>query len=399
VILDPVETLEQLVAIPSVNPMGGAVEGPNLGEARLTAHLEEQFRRLGLPVERHSVAPGRENILARLDGDASILLLDAHQDTVPTEGMTIEPFRPERRQGRLYGRGACDTKGGMAAMLTALSRLAEQPPGDRPTIVAVCTVNEEFGLSGSAALTELWAGGRSKLLPRRPDAALVLEPTGLDVVVAHKGVTRWRCHTRGRAAHSSTPEAGDNAIYKMARAVAALEHYATHVLSRAAPHPLCGRPTLSVGTIHGGTAANVVPERCTVEIDLRVPVGQQPEAARREVIDHLQRNAGLDFPLEHEPATMQGHPLSDHDNGALAARLSAAVEHVAGACRLVGAAYATDGGHFSAAGVPSVVFGPGNIAQAHTADEWIDLDQLRQAADVLYRFCCGARSPLPLGEG
>jgi acetylornithine deacetylase/succinyl-diaminopimelate desuccinylase-like protein len=387
VTLDPVETLEQLVAIPSVNPMGAAPDGPTLGEGRLTVYLDELFRRLGLAVERQTVMPGRENILARLDGGDSILLLDAHQDTVPTEGMMIEPFRPERREGRLYGRGACDTKGGMAAMLTAISRLVEQPPGDRPTIVAVCTVNEEHGFSGAAALAQLWSPGRSKLLPRRPDGAVVLEPTGLDVVVAHKGVTRWRCHTHGRAAHSSTPQLGDNAIYKMARVVAALEHYAQHVLSRAEMHPLCGGPTLSVGTIHGGIGANVVPDRCTVEIDLRVPVGQQPEAARRDVIDYLQ-HAGLDFPLDHEPPTMQGCPLSDRDNGPLAARLSAVVGQVAGACRQVGATYATDGGDFSAAGVPTVVFGPGAIAQAHTADEWIALDQLQQAADVLYRFCC-----------
>ncbi len=392
-ILDPVETLEQLVAIPSVNPMGHPVSGPPLGEAQLTAHLVEVFQRLGLAVERQAVAPGRDNVIARLDGDAApagegpIILLDAHQDTVPVEGMTIEPFRPLRREGRLYGRGACDVKGGMAAMITALSRLAEERPRGRPTIVAVCTVNEEHGFSGAAAVTQSWHGGQGRICPRRPDAAVVLEPTGLDVVVAHKGVIRWRCNTRGRAAHSATPELGDNAIYKMARAVAAMERYAERVLPRAASHRLCGPPTLSVGTIHGGIGANVVPDRCSVEIDLRVPVGKGPEAARREVIEYLGQAAGLDFPLEHEPPAMQGNPLSDANNGSLAGRLSAVVRDLVGDCRQVGVSYATDGGDFSAAGVPTVVFGPGAIAQAHTADEWIALDQLHHAADVLYHFC------------
>ena len=388
-ILDPIETLEQLVAIPSVNAMGGLIEGPFVGEARLTAHLEDLFRRTGLAVERQPVAPGQENILARLDGDDSILLIDAHQDTVPVEGMTIEPFRPLRREGRLYGRGACDTKGGMAAMLAALSRLAQERPAGRPTIVAACTVNEEDGFSGAERLPQLWAGGRSPILPRRPDAAVVLEPTRLDVVVAHKGVIRWRCVAHGRAAHSSTPEAGENAIYKMARAIAALERYANQVLPRTQSHPLCGRATLSVTMIRGGVGVNVVPDRCSMEIDLRVPPGQQPEAARGEVIEYLAQAAGLDFELEHEPPAMRGSPLSDQNNAALAGRLSAAVAQVAGQCRPLGMAYATDGGNLSAAGIPTVVFGPGSPAQAHTADEWIALEQLEQAAEVLYRFCGG----------
>ena len=324
----------------------------------MTAHLVEVFQRLGLAVERQRVMPGRENVIARLEGDASsagdnpLILFDAHQDTVPVEGMTVEPFLPQRRGGRVYGRGACDVKGGMAAMLTALSRLAQERPPGRPTVVAVCTVNEEHGFSGASALRQLWAGGQSRLLPRRPDAAIVLEPTGLDVVVAHKGVIRWRCHARGRAAHSATPELGENAIYKMARAVAVIERYAADVLPRAGSHPLCGPPTLSVGTIHGGIGVNVVPDLCSVEIDLRVPVGTEPEAARRDVIAYLERAAGLEFALEHEPPMMQGYPLSDRDNGPLAERLSAAVRQVVGECRQIGIAYATDGGDFSAAGFP-----------------------------------------------
>ena len=146
--LDPVETLAQLVAIPSVNPMGRPVSGPPFYEDRLTEHLEKAFRRLGLSVERQPVAPGRENLVARLEGEVPpeqggrVILLDAHQDTVPVDGMTIEPFTPAVRQRRLYGRGSCDAKGGMAAMLAAVARLADQRPPGMPTILFSCTVNE-----------------------------------------------------------------------------------------------------------------------------------------------------------------------------------------------------------------------------------------------------------------
>ncbi len=203
--------------------MGRPVSGPEYFEYRLTDYLERLFAQLGLPTERQTIAPLRDNLLARLDGERTpenggpLLLFEVHQDTVPVDGMTIEPWTPTVREGRLYGRGACDVKGGMAAMLGALARLTEERPPNRPTLVMACTVNEEHGFTGASGLCRLWSGERSSFLPRAPDAAIVAEPTQLKIVVAHKGVVRWRCHTLGRAAHSSRPEAGDNAIYRMAR--------------------------------------------------------------------------------------------------------------------------------------------------------------------------------------
>ena len=160
-LLDPLETLRQLIAIPSVNPMGLPLVGDEYSETRVTSYLDGLFRGLGVPFVRHEVEPGRENIVARFDGAVApdrggqLILLEAHQDTVPTTGMTIDPFDPVVREGRIYGRGACDIKGGMAAMLSAFARIVAERPAGRPTVVMACTINEEYGFSGAVALESL----------------------------------------------------------------------------------------------------------------------------------------------------------------------------------------------------------------------------------------------------
>ena len=373
--------------------MGGTTSGPEFGERRLTDHLQSLFEHLGLHCRRQQVHPHRENLLARLDGDVDptkggkLILFAAHQDTVPVGGMTIEPWDPVVRGGRLYGRGACDCKGGMTAMITAIARLARERPHGMPTVVMACTVNEEYGFSGASALTGLLEGQQDEIIARKPDAAVVAEPTDLDVVVAHKGVVRWRCRTRGQAGHSAQPEKGDNAIYKMAHALRLLERYQHEVVGTLGSHPLCGPATMSVGTIHGGISVNTIPAQCTVEIDRRLPPGEGPREAYRHLVDYLARDGDLDFPLEHDPPYMQGPALSDEGNGRLADRLVRTVAGVAGDCRRVGVPYATDAAFIAAAGIPTVVFGPGSLAQAHTDDEWLPLAQFEQAAEILYRFC------------
>ena len=390
--LDLIRTLRELVAIRSVNPLGRPVSEADAAESPLTDYLEALFQRLGMECMRQCVEPGRDNLLARIgptqasDLPKAVILLSAHQDTVPATGMTISPWSGELRDGRVFGRGACDVKGGMAAMLAALARLhAERPPG-MPTVVMACTVNEEMGFTGSQALVRLWQGEPQAILPRPPDYAVVAEPTELQVVVAHKGVVRWRCHARGRAAHSATPEAGENAIYRMGRALGAIERYAQTVVSTLGFHPLCGPATVNVGTISGGVSANTVPDQCTIEIDRRLAPGEQPPMARQHLIDYLERQAGLDFPLQHDPPFMIGLPLADQYNRSLAERLVAVASELVEPCRSIGVPYATDAAFLAAAGVPSVVFGPGSVAQAHTADEWIAVDQVEKAAAIYYRF-------------
>jgi acetylornithine deacetylase len=396
--LDLTQTLSDLVALPSVNPMGREASDAEHYEHRVTAYLESLFRSLDVPYQRQTVEPLRDNIVARIDGEVSpaeggpLLLLEAHQDTVPVDGMTIEPWTPVVRDGRLYGRGSCDIKGGLTAMLGAFARLADERPRGMPTIVMACTVNEEFGYSGATALAELWSQPGS-MIPRRPDVAIVAEPTELQVVVAHKGVVRWRCRVHGRATHSSQPHLGINAIFKMGRVLAVFERYHHEVAMKMKPHPLCGTPTLSVGVIAGGMSVNTVPGQCTIEIDRRLIPGEDPHQVYRQIVDYVTTETGGDEAVEHEQPYLIGLGLPDENNGPLAERMVTAAREAKIACQQTGVPYGTDAAAISAAGVPSIVFGPGSIDQAHTADEWLDLDQLAQASEAFYRF--GRQGPKP----
>jgi len=387
--LDVVDTLCELVSIPSVNPMGRDVSGDEYYEHAVTDRLERLFRQWQLPCVRQEVAPRRANIFARLEGDrlanqeTPIIVFEAHQDTVPVEGMTIPPWNPEVRQGRVYGRGACDIKGGMASMLAAVSRLVEERPAGMPTIVMACSVNEEHGFTGAVNMARLWESGESEIVPRVPDAVIVAEPTDLEVVVAHKGVVRWQIHTIGRAAHSSVPENGINAIYAMGKVLAALEDYARDVAPQLGEHPLVGSPTVSVGLISGGISVNTVADRCSIEVDRRVLPGEDYRASRDGIVDYLaQRCASLK--IEHDEPYLGAGGLSDARSGALAKHVQRLVQSRGGQGGRIGVPYGTDAVVFDEIGAPTIVFGPGSIEQAHTCDEWIAVEQLRKATDVYY---------------
>ena len=386
---DPLPVLHQLVAIPSVTPMGRSLSGPDYLETRVTEYLVSLFEDLGVEYQQIEVVPGRSNVIARLPGaeDGPTILLDAHQDTVPVDGMTIPPFDPAVEVGRLYGRGACDVKGGMAAMLAAFARLAAEAGSRAATVVISCTCDEESTQLGIRDLVKLWQEPEPRIdwLAQPPDMAIIAEPTELHVVVAHRGASRWKIRTPGRACHSSDPTQGVNAIYRMARVLACLEQYASELGDRVKPHPLCGPATLSVGRIEGGVSVNVVPDDCTIEIDRRCIPGEDGNAAIDDVGKYLREH--LDFDFEMLPPWIIGETLSDDDNGPLADRLMSVISDTVGERDRIGVPYGTHASRTCAANVPSVVFGPGSIAQAHTKDEWISIEQLQQAADIYHRFC------------
>lgn len=372
--------LSVLVSIPSVNPMGRSLSGDQFLETRLSAYLEDWFRLKGIPCQRQAVSPGRDNLLARFDSPGSnrTLIFDVHQDTVPTDGMTIAPFDPRVEGGRLYGRGACDIKGAMAAMLVTLDRLCRERPAGAASVILACTVDEEFTHTGSSRLAETDLGA---------SLAIVAEPTELNLVHCHKGALRWKVRTRGVACHSSTPDRGINAIYRMAPVLDTLAEYARR-LAGSPPDPILGPPSLSVGRIEGGQSVNIVPDWCEVEIDRRLIPGEDPRSALSDARAYLaERLGGLESVEFGEPWVNMPPLVPGID--AWSERLRDAVAGVTGRVpEIVGVPYGTDAGPLSAAGLTCVVFGPGDIAQAHTKDEWIALDQVEMAAEAYYQIAC-----------
>jgi len=392
--LDPIETLQRLIRTPSVNPMGRELDGAEYGESRMTELLAAICEEHHWPHFRQNVHPGRDNLLALVEGNPSpqdggeLILWDVHQDTVATDGMTVAPFGGELRDGRVYGRGASDVKGSMAAMLAALSRLTAERPARRPTIVLACTVNEECGFTGAKAVAALWESGHA-FFPRRPDVAIVAEPTECNTIVAHQGQVRWRTHTVGRAAHTSRPDRGVNAIYAMASIVQAIEQYHKRLAVSGPEHPLCGRPSVCVSTIHGGVGINTVPERATIGIDRRLGPSETPAKGYDELVSYLAANANVgECRVEHEPPFMQSPGLSDASNAELAQRVIELVSKRGRPSAISGAPYGTDAAAIAAGGVPTVVFGPGSIDQAHTADEFIVVKELKFGAEVFYDIAC-----------
>jgi acetylornithine deacetylase len=221
----------------------------------------------------------------------------------------------------------------------------------------------------------------------RPDYAIVAEPTLLNIVNAHKGVVRWHLETAGKACHSSRPEQGVNAIYRMGWLLNGVEEYAGK-LRNLPPDPLLGPRTLSVGRIIGGVSANTVPDICRIDVDRRLIPGENPAAAVADLSEFLKEYPGIDFPFTATTPQLACPPLDPSRSGELVKRLGATIDSVVGRHIVHAVPYGTDASTVAGVGVPTVVFGPGDIAQAHTKDEWIDLAQLEPAAEILFRFAC-----------
>ncbi len=364
--------LADLIRIPSINPMGRAQSGDDFVEEHLAGYVAEYLRRSGVEVELDEVTPRRPNVIARITtGARKTILLEAHLDTVRVDGMTIPPFEPVVRDGRLFGRGACDTKASLAAFLYAVTSVLAEGRRPRHNVVLLAAADEEYQFTGARRAVERGLGA---------DWGIVGEPTSLSIIHAHKGVTRWRIHTTGRAAHSAYPQQGENAIYTMAQIVARLDDYALG-LQEQVSHPLLGPPTLSVGVIEGGQAVNVVPDHCWIEIDRRTLPGENAEEVMADVRHVLREVNGWTM----EPPHLSVAGMHVPDSSAAVTELSAALRAVTGNAVLTSAPYATDAGLYCQAGVPCVVFGPGDIAEAHTAAESVPLKEVEQCADVIRR--------------
>ena len=365
------QLLAELIALPSVNPAFLTPRHPHAGEKNVADFLAVTAARAGLDVEFQKVLPGRANIIARLRPKNKIrqtILLAPHLDTVGADGTQ---FIPQRKNGRLHGRGACDTKGSVAAMLGALCELAKTKSRPLETaIIFAGLVDEEHAQAGSRALAA--SGCKANL-------AIVGEPTKLQVVTAHKGCLWLQLETHGRAAHGATPHLGKNAVHEMARIVCVLEtDYAARLKRK--KHRLLGAGTVNVGKISGGTQPNIVPETCAIAIDRRTLPGETEAAVRREITALLQAKK-----LSAKIASTKLAPALPLETD-VKLPLVQKFLRAASQKKPVGVDYFCDAAVLSAGGIPSVVFGPGDIAQAHTADEWISLAELERGKNLLLNF-------------
>ena len=366
------ELAQALVRIPSVNPDGDPGTD-RTGEQACAEYLAGFLRELGAETALHEVHPGRPNIVARFPSAAGKprLLFAPHTDTVSVAGMSIDPFGGEIRGGKLYGRGASDTKGPMASMLWALRECREILPELTHEIWFAGLMGEEAGQDGAKALAER----------ERFAFVIVGEPTNLEVVFKHKVDVTARITATGRAAHSSCPERGENAITKLAAGLLALEKALTAHFETVSD-PVLGHPTFSIGTIRGGTKFNIVPDHAEAVIDLRLLPSQWKNGEARDLFEIMRQACpGL------QVAQITGSEALDTDpKHPLVAKL------VEMGGRPAGAAWFCDAAIFSAQGIPAVAVGPGSIAQAHTENEFIEVAALEQGAEYFKKFLHNLRT-------
>ena len=384
--------LEELVAIDSVNPTlvpaaalpssGQAGRPVASGEQRASEHVRDFLRAHGIAAELEEVAPGRPNVVATI-GPANVkpaLMIVAHVDTVGAGDMR-EPFTPRVRDGKMYGRGALDIKSGVAAMCAAAAEIVREGARlARPVIIAA-VVDEECDSIGTEAL----------LRRHTAEAAIVLEPTDLKLVIAHKGYSWFEIATHGRAAHGSLPAEGRDAIRMMGRVLVALDELETRLSSRA-PHARLGNASLHASLIEGGQELSSYPAECRLQLERRMLPGETEQNAEAELREML---AALEKQDAEFRATLRGglgaRPAYEiREDAPLVQRARKSIAHVCGACELAGMAAWTDTALLSAAGIPGVVFGPAGRG-LHGAEEYVELDSVARCAaalrEIILEFC------------
>jgi len=354
-----------------------------VGEARYAGHLLQALKALGIDAECIGGAE-QPSVVAelRVAGAHDHVLVASHLDTVPVDGMAIDPFDPVVRDGRLYGRGSCDTKAGMAALVAALEEVLARGKLRR-NLTLVGESDEEMASVGVRdVIAHLGEPGGRKV-----DWALATEPTGLRLVNAHKGRVSARLLAHGRACHSSDPDRGQSAIGALSQMVLELEALHRHKAQQ--PDPRLGPTTLSVGLIGGGRAPNMVADEAWAIIDWRMLPGED-EASVRAQLEATAARAGLAGRIEVAECTLDKEALSTDDAAPVVRTCRALLERAGLEGEPTIAAFGTDAGPLSLAGIPSVVMGPGHIAQAHTADEWIAIDQLEAMTRFFVQLLSGA---------
>ncbi len=378
------ELLQAMVAIPSVVPYHSKIAD---SEREVGEYVSSIARQWGFAVDELPVDGHAPNVLVRLELDGKLpwLLFDSHLDTVGVEGMTIDPFAAVVRDGRVWGRGVVDTKGTGAAMLCALKHFASEATADRNIAIAF-TVAEEHVQTGARAM----ANQQLARLGIKPIGVIVGEPTGMNVVGASGGFLRWYITTRGKAFHSTRPDLGHNAVSDMARLIALVEEHYIDQLS--ATDPLVGRGVASFTTCRGGIAMNIIPDQCVATLDRRLVPGEDAAAddtRLRQLCDEFTQQLGATIEVSEAEFAPPLSPLDD----LLFARHCQAILAVNDIkAEITGALYTSNANHYAAVGLPTVVLGPGDIAQAHQPDEWLELAELDRGVAA---YLALMREPLP----
>jgi acetylornithine deacetylase len=373
-----ISLLSNLVSINSINP--SLVPGAP-GEAEIARCAARWLEERGLEVELQEVAPGRPNVLARLPGRGTgrSLLLNAHLDTVGVAGMA-DPFQPTVEGDRLYGRGAYDMKGGLAATMLAAAAVAEDG-GAAGDLILTAVADEEYASLGTEAVVAALTA----------DGAVVTEPTGLRICAAHKGFAWISLETRGRAAHGSKPELGVDSIVHMGRVLVGLESLGTELAARPR-HPLLGTGSIHASLIEGGQELSSYPALCRLQVERRTVPGETPEAVLAELQDLLARRADED-PAFQATADLflWREPFEVSTEEPIVRAVSDAAQSILGAAPAVyGDTPWMDAALLSVSGVPTVVFGPGGSG-AHAATEYTLISEVAACAEILARaalnFC------------
>jgi acetylornithine deacetylase len=369
--MDPtLRLLKTLIAVDSVNP--SLVHGA-AGEAEVARAIANELRGMGLETHIQEAASDRPNVIGVLNGRAPgrSLMFCGHIDTVGVAGMT-RPFDPAERDGRIYGRGSQDMKGGVAAMIGATRTIAESGGLAAGRLVVACVVDEEHASIGADALVTAW----------RADAAVVTEPTELQVAVAHKGFEWVEIETEGRAAHGSRPRDGRDAIMRMGRVLGALEKL-DRDLQAGRAHPLVGAASLHASVIEGGRELSSYPDRCSLQIERRTIPGEPPGAAGREVGRILDDLKASDAEFQAASRVLFARsPYEIPPGHVLPTAVVAAAAAAGYTSDTIGMSFWTDAAVLGDAGIPSVLFGPTG-AGLHSLEEWVDVNSVLTCRDAL----------------
>ncbi len=370
---DVVELLAELVAISSVTPRDGAPSVGRPGEMALARHVVGWLRERGVAASLQEALPGRPNVVASVAGvSRRALLLETHLDTVEVDGMAT-PFEPLVANGRLYGRGSADAKASLAAFMVVLARLASATVAPPVTVVLAAVADEEHAYRGVLAFLEANprdAGGAYL-------GAIVGEPTGLTAGIAHTGCVRATIRVRGTSGHSSRPADALNAIALAATLVRAVEEQQP----REPRHPLLGTGSRTVTRIAAGDGPNVVPGSCEIDFDRRTVPGEEPEAVLADLTAELDRHVPGRVTID-APFTVD-HALDTSPDAGIVTALQSALRAHRLTATPAGLPFGTDASKLARAGIPAVVFGPGDIADAHTIGESVETGEVRLAVDIV----------------